>query len=218
MTSRTLLALALSSLLACHSHVDGTSVELVAASVAVDQLVDAEGRTLEVDRLELDLDLLELIFCEDGLARRMLRELLLPGRALAHHGSHGRPTEFEGPVTIDAKTGGEAVLGALEPPPGRYCAAMFVFGDARLEGQLGEAHISHALTLGTTIFVALDTPLELSSAQREGKLALRLDLRELLAEVDLEAATAESLAEALEAALPGAITAGAVAVEHAHTH
>jgi hypothetical protein len=197
--------LALAFLAACHSHVDGTRLELVAEPHGTGSVTDGEGNVLELERLELRLDTFELLFCEDPLAR-LVRELFLPGVAKATHPTTGTPTVLSGPVTIDLAAPEEAGFGELHPPPGRYCGAMFVFGVASVQGTVGEAKLAHELALGATLFVTFDE-LELSAENLEARLTVRLDVSAAFEEVDLEAADELALADSLRARLADLFTA-----------
>jgi hypothetical protein len=185
---------------ACHSVTEGISLGLAVQSSAVEAVVDVQGHVLELDRFEITLDTFELIFCEDRAAR-IVRELFLPGRALAHHPTSGVPTVFQGPVSIDLASGDDRTIGVMHPPPGRYCGAMLAFGAAAVEGVVGDSAIAHELALGATLFVTFDEALELSAERLEASIQVIVDAGGAFADVDTREATADGLRASLRGAM-----------------
>jgi hypothetical protein len=201
MTSERLFwLLSLLSLAGCHAHVDGIELELVARGSGVDALTDVEGHVLHVERFEVTLDTLELLACEEPVAM-ILRELVLPGLARAHHPTHGVPTVFGGPVVIDVALGANQPLGVMNPPPGRYCGVMLIFGGAQLEGTLGESPVTHALALGATLFLTFDDELVLSAENLTAQLRIHVNAESAFGDLELVEATSELLQNSLRAGL-----------------
>jgi hypothetical protein len=199
---------------ACHSHVDGTRVDLSAHTHAVDTLTDAEGNVLDVARFEVTLDTVELLACEEPAAR-VLRELFVLRVARADHPSHGVPTVFDGPITIDLTVEGEQPIGTMNPPPGRYCGAMLVFGAAVVEGTIAETELAHELALGATVFVTFDE-LELSAEHLEAAAVVHLHAEAAFMDLDLGEATAEMLRASLREGLADMVSVEIS--ESAHLH
>src|SRR5690606_28848909 len=122
----------------------------------------------------------------------------------ADHASHGSPTELTGPISIDLTAEGALELGTLNPPPGRYCGAMFVFGAANVEGTLEELPFARDLPLAATVFLEFDA-IELSSADRMARLVVHVDAALLFGDVDLAVATDAALMASLRDELARAV-------------
>jgi hypothetical protein len=214
MTSERLFGLfVLLSLAGCHAHADGIQLDLVAHAHAIDVLTDVDENVLHVERFVLTLDTLELLACEDPVAR-ILRELVLPGIAAAHHPSHV-PTVFTGPVVIDLALDADQPLGVMAPPPGRYCGVMLVFGAAQLEGTLGEAEVAHALDLGVTLSRTFDE-LVFSADRLEATLRVHVHAESAFAELNVVDATPELLESSLRTGLESMVSVETMEDIHIH--
>ena len=139
----TLGAAALVSLTGCGgaTRQDGMTLELalttararaISGEAGARELVNDQGARAVLTSGFVTLDSVELIPCAQLGWKRLLRQLSPVGTAWAHH-SVTNPTRLDTPhvVNLGGADGTVIPLGALHPPPGRYCHARLHFEPAR---------------------------------------------------------------------------------------
>jgi len=133
-------ALCLTSL-ACNDHASGTEVVFHAwatgdagaparaAGSPVTFTTDL-GHTVTLTRALVTLESVEVVPCAPTALERLWRALPNALLATAHAHTPGTPTRLGEPRVLDLLSAAEVELGALNPPPQRYCTVKVALGAA----------------------------------------------------------------------------------------
>lgn len=186
------VVLLLSSFGGCVGYSEGIEVALWVRPSLEGALSDVElgdGSAMRVDGLMLSIESVELVRCGEsgghhhhasfGDAREalaLLRDVVLPARALAQH-QHGSPLLLSGPFLIDL-TQSEAVAlpEVFEAAPGCYDRVMLALSELSLGAHHGDVYVSSRSSAVITANAPLEVPLTITGLSHPSPPSLEVTL------------------------------------------